>query len=303
MQAMRPAAQRVRRPGDNTGDDDGAAQAHDDIACINPAYKNYTGPMADKVKAFMKAEVLSASPDAGADGLKAATLNFANSWYVAAALTMTVGFAMVLTVPPVDDEDGFAEWARWTYLTLTIAGTMNSFLGVYTAGHAVAQAGWHPAAYYSNAYTTHNMMLAMKAQDYAKISMQQLILAILPYCYLNHGRDGFIIAGVFEVYAMLQLKNFDVDFTCMRKLTHEATQKPNELPRYYAYSSMWSWFACGPNGRMPGPKWAGWPGFVTGFLPLHFLNAAQGICRSCVPPTSRTYDSSDSIENGFGFQA
>ena len=51
---------------------------------------------------------------------------------------MTVGFAMMLVIPRVEDGDAYARVAQYAYVILVMTGTVNSFLGVWTAGHSVA---------------------------------------------------------------------------------------------------------------------------------------------------------------------
>ena len=82
--------------------------------------------------------------DVGGEGLKNAVSNFENSWYVAAALTMTVGFAFLMFQPEGQYPDVSCgmitcdKVATYVFVALSLFGTINSVLGVWWAGHMVS---------------------------------------------------------------------------------------------------------------------------------------------------------------------
>ena len=111
----------------------------------------YSAPGQDNTRAlyhawFEAAARVPGAADAGGDGLKRAVHEFESSWYIAAALMMTIGYSL-FTVELRGRRPG--SWgdavATYAYVTLALFGTMNSVLGVWWAGHSVPQVHWHPA--------------------------------------------------------------------------------------------------------------------------------------------------------------
>ena len=63
-----------------------------------------------------------------------------SSWYIAAALMMTVGFAFVTATPQGKHAGSLGDQiAQYAFVTLSLFGTVNSVLGVWWAGHIVPQ--------------------------------------------------------------------------------------------------------------------------------------------------------------------
>ena len=199
--------------------------------------------------------------DAGAEGLKNAMSAFENSWYVAAALTMTIGFAEIMYVPegrhPGSTTDAAAKWA---YVCLALFGTVNSVLGVWWAGHMVPQVHWHPAAQFSKFwYASMNTSMG-RAQQFAKIAIQQLVLSLLPLCYLNFGAAGLALAAGTVLYMVMQVRTWSYLMHRMRLayahgLQSEQRAGPSHpfLDDVKAFSSCckaphlegtWGWLTC-----------------------------------------------------------
>jgi hypothetical protein len=179
--------------------------------------------------------------DAGGEGLKNAVSQFEGSWYVAAALAMTIGFALI-TVKPVGTRPGSLgdELATYVYVTLVLLATINSVLGVWWAGHMVPQVHWHPAANFSKFWFAAMNTSMGHAQQFAKISIEQLLLALVPLCYLNYGIAGLIISTVSLGYFHLQRKTYDYLMQRMRSAYQEGLDSGSPvmddvstLPRYF----------------------------------------------------------------------
>ena len=147
--------------------------------------------------------------DIGGEGLKNAAANFESSWYVAAALTMTVGFAFLMLQPKGQYPGSVGDdVAKYSFLALSLLGTINSVLGVWWAGHLLPQVYWHPAKHYSKFwYASLNTTLG-HSQQFAKIAIEQLVLALMPLCYLNFGIIGLILAAISLIYLYLQLRTW-----------------------------------------------------------------------------------------------
>ena len=144
--------------------------------------------------------------DAGGDGLKNAMSNFENSWYIAAALMMTVGFALITLKPEGQHPGSLSDRiATLAFIVLVLAGTVNAVLGVWWAGHQVPQVHWHPAAHMSKFWFASMNTTLGHAQQFAKIAVEQLVLSLVPLCYLNHGVPGLVLAAASVVYMRLQL--------------------------------------------------------------------------------------------------
>ena len=71
------------------------------------------------------------------------------------------------------------------YCGLVLFGTINSILGVWWAGHIVSQCTWHPAAEFSKFWYASLSTTMGQAQQFSKIALFQLTLALIPACYLN----------------------------------------------------------------------------------------------------------------------
>ena len=76
----------------------------------------------------------------GGEELKGAVSEFENSWYIAAALLLTVGFGLIMLNPegrhPGSHGDDIA---RLAFVGLALAGTVNAAMGVWWAGHGTPQ--------------------------------------------------------------------------------------------------------------------------------------------------------------------
>ena len=122
---------------------------------------------------------------------------FENSWYVAAALTMTIGFAEILYVPEGQHPGSTGDRvAKWLYVGLALFGTINSVMGVWWAGHMVPQVSWHPAAAFSKFWFASMNTAMGRAQQFAKAALQQLVLSLVPVCYLNFGDVGLALSAL-----------------------------------------------------------------------------------------------------------
>ena len=137
---------------------------------------------------------------------------------MAAALAMTIGFALI-TVKPVGTRPGSDELATYVYVTLVLLATINSVLGVWWAGHMVLQVHWHPAANFW--VPVHLQDHVTCPQQFAKISIEQLLLALVPLCYLDYGIAGLIISTVSLGYFHLQRKTYDYLMQRMRSAYQE----------------------------------------------------------------------------------
>ena len=144
--------------------------------------------------------------DAGGEGLKNAISSFENSWYIAAALMMTVGFALITLKPEGQHPGSLGDRiAMLAFIVLVLAGTVNAVLGVWWAGHQVPQVHWHPAAHMSKFWFASMNTTLGHAQQFAKIAVEQLVLSLVPLCYLNHGVAGLLLAAASVGYMRLQL--------------------------------------------------------------------------------------------------
>lgn len=205
-----------------------------------------------------------ADVDAGGEGLKNAVSNFENSWYVAAALTMTVGFAFLMFQPQGQHPDiscgiiSCDQVAIYIFVALSLFGTINSVLGVWWAGHMVPQVSWHPAAYYSKFLSATLNTTLGHSQQFSKIAIKQLVLALVPLCYLNFGVVGLILSVVSIIYMYFQLKTWEFLMKRMRKKYQDGLD--NKCPeiddvaglphQYCQYPHMgdWGWVFC----QLPG---------------------------------------------------
>jgi len=177
--------------------------------------KVYEAPAQDKTRIeyahrYQQAQDVT-NVNAGGEGLKNATSTFENSWYVATALVMTIGFAMILYVP-----DGFSvkngevisagDWiAVCTYFILVIFGTVNSSLGVWWAGHGVAQVDWHPAVSFGFFWFASLNTTMGQCQQFAKAGIVQLVLALVPLSYMQYGYFGLAASAFAMAYAYMQI--------------------------------------------------------------------------------------------------
>ena len=178
------------------------------------ASAGYSAPGQDNTRAlyhdwFRAAEQSPSGVDAGGEGLKNAVSTFENSWYVAAALTMTIGFAEILYVPAGQNPGSTGDRvAKWLYVGLALFGTINSVMGVWWAGHMVPQVSWHPADTFSKFWFASMNTAMGRAQQFAKVALQQLVLSLLPVCYLNFGTVGLVLSGASVVYMYLQVRTW-----------------------------------------------------------------------------------------------
>ena len=170
---------------------------------------------------FQRAE--GSGADAGGQGLKEAFAAFEDNWYIATALTMTVGFAMILFKPKGPHPGSLAdEVAMFLYVVLVLMGTVNSTLGVWWAGHMASQVHWHPAAHFSKFWFASMNTTMGHAQQFAKVSIQQLVPALVPLCYLNFGYSGLALALLSIVYLHLQIMTWKKLTGRMRETYKEA---------------------------------------------------------------------------------
>ena len=175
----------------------------------------YTAPAQDKTRGeyahrYQQAEELT-NVNSGGEGLKNAVATFENSWYVAAALVMTIGFAMIMYVPSgYSIKDGevtdAGDWvAICAYIILVLFGTINSTLGVWWAGHGVAQVDWHPAANFGFFWFASLNTTLGQCQQFAKVGIVQLVLALVPLCYMHHGYVGLGASASAVAYGYMQI--------------------------------------------------------------------------------------------------
>jgi hypothetical protein len=152
------------------------------------------------------------SGDSGGAGLKEAAAQFENSWYIASSLAMTVGFAFLMMnpEPPASGNSTTASAdiavARYTFLSLSLLGTINSVLGVWWAGHSVPQVYWHPARDFSKFWFASLNTSMGNSQQYAKVGMEQLVFALLPLCYIHYGAPGLQLCAASIAYLFFSLK-------------------------------------------------------------------------------------------------
>merc|ERR1712190_257552 len=59
------------------------------------------------------------------------------------------------------------------------------------------------------------------AQQFAKVSIERLVLSLVPLCYLNYGLMGFWLAVGAAIYMRLQIKTFGVLSQRMRNAYDE----------------------------------------------------------------------------------
>ena len=91
-------------------------------------------------------------------------------------------------------------------------------LGVWWAGHMVPQVHWHPAQNFSKFwFATLNTSMG-HAQQFAKISIEQLVLSLVPLCYLYYGWAGLALATGSVGYFWMQLKTWGFLMGRMRTL-------------------------------------------------------------------------------------
>ena len=195
----------------------------------------YTAPVQDHTRVlyhhwFKEAEK-KCDVDVGGEGLKNAFGNFENSWYVAAALTMTVGFAFLMLEPKGQNPGSLGdEIAAFAFVGLSLLGTINSVLGVWWAGHMLAQVYWHPAIHFSKFWFAAMNTTMGHAQQFAKIAMEQLVLALLPLSYLQFGYKGLALSTLAFVYFLTQLQNWAFLMQRMRSQYADSLSKDNEVP-------------------------------------------------------------------------
>ena len=72
----------------------------------------------------------------------------------------------------------------------------------------VPQVHWHPACNFSKFwYASMNTSMG-RAQQFAKIAIQQLVLSLVPLCYLNFGIGGPMLSAVAVLYMVLQVRTW-----------------------------------------------------------------------------------------------
>lgn len=194
---------------------------------VNELKHIYEPPAQDKTRAeycrrYQQAEELT-DVNVGGEGLKGAVSTFENSWYIATALVMTIGFAMIMYTP-----DGFsikngdvttaADYlAIASYIILVLFGTVNSTLGVWWAGHGVAQVDWHPAASFGLFWFASLNTTLGQCQQFAKVGIVQLVLALIPLCYMHHGYFGLVASAAAVGYMYLQIGTWQSMSNLMRE--------------------------------------------------------------------------------------
>ena len=211
--------------------DDGGGVAPLDTVEGPQASAGYSAPGQDNTRAlyhdwFRAAEQPGSGVDAGGEGLKNAVSTFENSWYVAAALTMTIGFAEILYVPEGQHPGSTGDRvAKWLYVGLALFGTINSVMGVWWAGHMVPQVSWHPAAAFSKFWFASMNTAMGRAQQFAKVALQQLVLSLVPVCYLNFGDVGLALSAAAVVYMYLQVRTWGFLMQRMRDAYAEGVSR------------------------------------------------------------------------------
>lgn len=189
--------------------------------------KVYTPPSQDKTRAeycqrYQQAEEQT-DVNVGGEGLKGAVSTFENSWYVATALVMTIGFAMIMYVPAgysikSGEVTAVGDWvAICSYVILVLFGTINSSLGVWWAGHGVAQVDWHPAANFGMFWFASLNTTLGQCQQFAKAGIVQLVLALVPLCYMHYGYFGLGASAAAVAYSYVQVLTWQKMSTLMRE--------------------------------------------------------------------------------------
>ena len=145
--------------------------------------------------------------DSQAHGLKAGFSTFAGNWYVCSALSMAIGFALVVVDPAgVLRPEGHTlqhatvsvMCARYAYLALVLAAIMSSTLGVIISEFWLDDVSGIPAAVlpeYLVAVGSRDSRMAA-TYSYPILGLKLNVYAMLPLCYLQHGMLGFVLAVV-----------------------------------------------------------------------------------------------------------
>lgn len=148
----------------------------------------------------------AAGEDSQAHGLKAGFTTFAGNWYICTALSMTIGFALIVIDPPgiVRAVDGHSMQhasattfvARSAYVALVLGGIMCSTVGAIICAYTMDDVSGIPAAafadYLAAAARPENRMTSTYA--YPMLGLKLNLYALLPLCYLQHGAVGFGLA-------------------------------------------------------------------------------------------------------------
>ena len=254
----------------------------------------YEAPAQDKTRGeyaqrYQEAEALT-NVNAGGEGLKGAVSTFENSWYVATALVMTIGFAMLMYVP-----EGYSikrgevrevgDWAAvGSYIILVLFGTINSSLGVWWAGHGVAQVDWHPAATFGFFWFASLNTTLGQCQQFAKAGIVQLVLALVPMSYMQYGSLGLVASAAAMVYAYMQVLTWQKMGGLMREgyKTGMAHGSPvvldvSDVPAAckQPYSAHWASMATGQLGNTLGYAFRSWFGAQAG-MGARWLDVSSG---------------------------
>jgi len=156
----------------------------------------------------------AAPNDKSAEGLKLATIEWSQSWYVGVALAMSVAFAMLLFRPkPMAGEYSLAQQiALYVYLAFTLRACYLSLGIIMSCAMWVQQASAMPAADYSPflaACTLPEKPYLDDPGDLVPCLFGQLIIAAVPLCYLEYGLVGLVLALVaLYRYLVICARNF-----------------------------------------------------------------------------------------------
>jgi hypothetical protein len=241
---------------------------------------------------------------------------------VATALVMTIGFAMILYVPSgYSIKDGevssASDWvAICAYVLLVLFGTVNSTLGVWWAGHGVAQVDWHPAANFGFFWHASLNTTLGQCQQFAKVGVVQLVLALLPLCYMQFGYFGLGASTAALAYAYMQLLTWQKMGGLMREgykagLSHGApvVLDVSDVPPALQtpFSAHWAHMATGQFGSSLGYAMRGYFGAKAGDGSAKWMDASSGECINAVPAhevaVSKLDDQATMSKNGRGQSA
>lgn len=156
----------------------------------------------------------AAPNDRGAEGLKLATIEWSQSWYVGVALAMSVAFAMLLFRPkPMHGEySSVQQFALYVYLAFTLRACYMSLGIIMSTAMWVQQASAMPAADYSQflaACTLPEEPYLDDPGDLTPCLFGQLIIAAVPLCYLEYDLVGLAF-GLIALcrYVIMCARNF-----------------------------------------------------------------------------------------------
>lgn len=145
--------------------------------------------------------------DSGEKGLKYGFTTFAGNWYICSALSMTIGFALIIFDPPgvvrtddhtVQHANGLTFIARSAYVILVLGGIMTSTVGAIICAYWLDDLAGIPASsfpdYLAAAGSPDTRMTS--TYSYPLLGLKLNLYALLPLCYLQHSLVGFITAVV-----------------------------------------------------------------------------------------------------------